>query len=93
MTLFPVAIRVLCALLVIVPALPAAGQTPGSIRGVVRNEANGEALPDVLIRVNETGHETRTGVNGGFEFARIRAGRYTLAPFLFRGLITNRAGL
>ena len=79
MTLFPVAIRALCALLVVVLALPAAGQEPGSIRGMVRSEANGEGLPDVLIRVNETGHETRTGVNGGFEFARIRAGRYTLS--------------
>lgn len=61
-----------------VGALPVAAQAPGGVRGEVRNEANGKGVAEVVVRIEGTGQETRTGVSGGFAFARVRPGSYTI---------------
>jgi outer membrane receptor protein involved in Fe transport len=68
----------LLALICMASPAPLAAQATGMLRGTVRNEANADGMQDVLVRVNETGQETRTGLNGGFEFARVRPGTYLL---------------
>lgn len=70
---------VLCALMLsMLTGASAAGQALGTIRGVVHNRATGRGMADVLVRLDESGQEMRTGVNGGFELPRVEPGRYTL---------------
>ncbi|MGH7506474.1 MAG: TonB-dependent receptor, partial [Longimicrobiales bacterium] len=57
---------------------PVAGQAVGTIRGAVQNRVTGDGMADVLVRLDESGQELRTGVNGGFEIPRLVPGRYTL---------------
>lgn len=69
----------LCALAFpLLTQAPVAGQALSTIRGVVQNHETGQGIADVLVRLDESGQEVRTGVNGGFELPRVAPGRYTL---------------
>lgn len=56
----------------------AAARQVGTVRGAVQNRTTGEGVADVAVRLVEIGRETRTGVNGAFEFTRVAAGSHTL---------------
>lgn len=63
---------VAAAIAVSAPTLPA--QSVGTIRGVVRSAATGEALAGVRVLVEEPGLETLTDPNGAFVLSNVPAG-------------------
>ncbi len=57
---------------------PLTAQTAGSIRGVVRNTATGQVVPDIAVRLVEVGREAQTGVSGVFRFPGLPPGNHTV---------------
>ena len=56
----------------------AAQQTPGSIRGVVRDQDFDAPLPEAEVTAVETGQVARTGDQGNYLLGGLAPGRYTL---------------
>ena len=85
-TQFSALCRVSCAALKRVPLfllsfmLLASGfaQSSGSIRGTVKNQANGKLLANALVTIEGTGKTTYTDEYGVYRFSGVASGEYTV---------------
>ncbi len=53
-------------------------QQPGSIRGVVTNEINGDPVEGVAVTITQLRRNVETNENGVYEFTDVPPGRYTI---------------
>jgi hypothetical protein len=51
---------------------------PGTIQGVVSDAETGEPIPDAVVRLVDTDHQTVTGSDGWFVFSDLEQDRYLL---------------
>ena len=68
----------LSSFLFIIPLSVVYSQTTGSIRGFVRNKANGEGVPLHAVTLEGTRYGRQTTVEGFYNLANVPVGNYTL---------------
>ncbi len=54
----------------------------GALAGTITSQTSGAALPGAVVKIDELGLGTQTGIDGKFQFLRLKPGRYTIETIL-----------